>query len=109
MDRLREFHGSKWSKPLHRMRACQSALHPCCADISPDPGSECLRSPFSRRSEKDYPGGKMTLKDRIAIVTGGGQGIGKEIAKKLSAAGAKVIIADINEEQVKQTAGELGI
>ncbi|HLD29981.1 MAG TPA: 3-oxoacyl-[acyl-carrier-protein] reductase [bacterium] len=51
----------------------------------------------------------MTLKDRIAIVTGGGQGIGKEIAKKLSAAGAKVIIADINEEQVKQTAGELGI
>jgi len=48
------------------------------------------------------------LKDKIALVTGGAQGIGKEIARKLAASGSKVIIADVNGEQVKQTASELG-
>ena len=38
----------------------------------------------------------MKLKDRIAIVTGSAQGIGKAIADKLAEEGAKVVIADIN-------------
>ena len=40
----------------------------------------------------------MKLSDRVAIVTGGAQGIGKAIAEKLSDEGASVVIADINEE-----------
>ncbi len=38
------------------------------------------------------------LKDKIAIVTGAGSGIGKGIAKKFSENDAKIIIADFNEE-----------
>lgn len=38
----------------------------------------------------------MKLKGRIAIVTGGAQGIGRAIADKLAAEGASVVIADIN-------------
>jgi pyridoxal 4-dehydrogenase len=46
----------------------------------------------------------MKLKDRVAIVTGGAQGIGKAIAEKLSDEGASVVIADINEEGAKTAA-----
>jgi pyridoxal 4-dehydrogenase len=46
----------------------------------------------------------MKLKDRVAIVTGGAQGIGKAIAEKLSEEGASVVIADINEEGAQAAA-----
>lgn len=47
------------------------------------------------------------LKDQVAIVTGSGRGIGRSIAEALLAAGAKVVISDINEELCANTAAEL--
>ena len=49
----------------------------------------------------------MKLKDRVAIVTGGAQGIGKAFAEKLSEEGASVVIADINEEGARAAAESL--
>ena len=48
----------------------------------------------------------MQLKDRIAIVTGGGMGIGQGIVKELASRGAKVVVADIMEEAAQQTAND---
>ena len=47
----------------------------------------------------------MRLKDRVAIVTGGGSSIGLAIAERLAADGASVVIADI--ENAAQAAGGL--
>ncbi|MGH3413603.1 MAG: SDR family NAD(P)-dependent oxidoreductase [Marmoricola sp.] len=48
------------------------------------------------------------LDDRIAIVTGAAQGIGRAIAEKLATEGATVVATDINEDGAKQSAAELG-
>jgi len=47
------------------------------------------------------------LSGRVAIVTGGGRGIGKAICAKLIEAGAKVVIADVDEDSALQTTKEL--
>lgn len=49
----------------------------------------------------------MNTERKIAVITGGAQGIGKAIAEKLSIAGCKVIIIDLNEDVAKKTANEL--
>ena len=41
---------------------------------------------------------------KVAIVTGSGQGLGRAYAEALAAEGAKVVIAEINEANAKQTA-----
>lgn len=49
----------------------------------------------------------MRLKDQVAVITGGAQGIGKAIATAMAAEGAHVVLSDVNEEAVKATAAEL--
>lgn len=46
----------------------------------------------------------MRVKDKVAIVTGGASGIGKEIVRLFQQEGATVIAADINEEALKEVA-----
>lgn len=52
----------------------------------------------------------MRLKDKVAIVTGAGRGLGKGIAKKLAREGAKVVLADMApaDEAVKEIEAEGG-
>lgn len=46
---------------------------------------------------------RVSVENRIIIVTGGGSGIGEATAKLLAARGAAVMIADINEESGNKT------
>jgi len=47
------------------------------------------------------------LDDKIAIVTGAGQGIGQAVAEKLAAEGATVVVTDLDEASAKETAAAL--
>jgi len=49
----------------------------------------------------------MRVKDKVAIVTGSGSGLGKAIATRLCSEGASVIVADINDEAMNKTVSEL--
>jgi 3-oxoacyl-[acyl-carrier protein] reductase len=51
---------------------------------------------------------EQDLKDRVAIVTGAAQGIGKATATLLARHGARVVIADLKVEAAAATAAELG-
>ncbi len=77
---------------------------------SPIPESEKFRIEYwaleeakLQRMPKPKP-----LATRIALVTGGGSGIGKATATRLAAEGACVVIADMNADTAKQVADELG-
>jgi len=48
----------------------------------------------------------MQVSGRVAVITGGGQGIGREITLKLASYGADVAIVDVNLEKAQQVAEE---
>jgi NAD(P)-dependent dehydrogenase (short-subunit alcohol dehydrogenase family) len=50
----------------------------------------------------------MELNGTSAIVSGGASGLGEATARVLAAAGATVLVADLNEERGKQLADEIG-
>ena len=52
---------------------------------------------------------ELTLNGKVAIVTGGGQGIGKAISLALARCGAAVCIADINPVPVKMSPHRSGL
>ncbi len=48
----------------------------------------------------------MNVKDRVAIVTGSGQGIGEGIARTLAGAGARVVVNDLVSEKVDEVVAD---
>jgi NAD(P)-dependent dehydrogenase (short-subunit alcohol dehydrogenase family) len=49
----------------------------------------------------------MRLRDRVAVITGGGSGLGKAIALRLAEEGARVAVVDINPDSSARTVEEI--
>jgi 3-oxoacyl-[acyl-carrier protein] reductase len=50
----------------------------------------------------------MKFKDRVALVTGGGRGIGAATARLLAAEGARVAVSDLDEAPAREVASAIG-
>ncbi|MBE9375885.1 3-oxoacyl-ACP reductase FabG [Saccharopolyspora sp. HNM0983] len=48
------------------------------------------------------------LQDKTAVITGGAKGIGLAIAETFTAAGARVVLADVDGDQARESAAKLG-
>ena len=49
----------------------------------------------------------MRLKDKVAVITGGAQGIGRATALMMGREGARVVVADLQGEKAQSVANEL--
>ena len=49
----------------------------------------------------------FTLENKVAVITGGGSGIGKAVALIFAQQGATVQVIDLNTEQANQTVAEI--
>jgi NAD(P)-dependent dehydrogenase (short-subunit alcohol dehydrogenase family) len=49
----------------------------------------------------------MRLKDKVAIITGAGQGIGRAYARRFVAEGARVVVAEVHEDNGRRVEAEL--
>ncbi|MGN6516158.1 MAG: SDR family oxidoreductase [Rhizomicrobium sp.] len=50
----------------------------------------------------------MRLKDKVAVVTGGASGFGEGIVRRFAQEGARVVIADLNQDAAQALAKEIG-
>ena len=54
-------------------------------------------------TNNEYRDGSVRLKDKVAIITGAGRGIGQATALKFAREGAKVVVCDLSNEAIAET------
>src|SRR5438270_984584 len=50
----------------------------------------------------------MEIKGKVALITGGGSGIGRATAMRLAAEGASIMVVDLNQRMADETVAAIG-
>jgi hypothetical protein len=77
--------------------------------LSPPNGGEKRFFHARTFSPTSYFGDAMKLQNKVAIVTGGGRGLGRSIALLFGKEGAKVVLVASNKEEIDHVATELRV
>jgi acetoin reductase-like protein len=98
---------------MHRVasrgpRFAKTVANPHCGSREPHPHAANVGWERVSVDPIKVGGILMKLNDKIAVITGAARGIGKAIAERYVKEGAKVVVADLNEQGAKAVASELG-
>jgi 2-dehydro-3-deoxy-L-rhamnonate dehydrogenase (NAD+) len=74
----------------------------------PDESVSLTRMMISSLERSLVMSGQFSMAGKVAVVTGGGQGIGEAICRRLAAAGAKVGVFDMSVDNAHRVASEIG-
>src|SRR6266566_1789811 len=71
--------------------------------------SRCPEEGGRSRCQRPLPrGGRMRLEGKVALITGGGSGMGKVASELFAREGANVVLTDVNDDAGKATASAIG-
>jgi NAD(P)-dependent dehydrogenase (short-subunit alcohol dehydrogenase family) len=96
----RELHAGHWS-PFSHPQVLAAAVTELAEHLDGEPASRALL-----RAQVDRP--RKYFGDTLVSVTGAGSGIGRETALAFAREGAELVISDIDEASLKETAARIG-
>src|SRR5262249_51991667 len=70
--------------------------------------SSAHRTPFPAYPSADHEEGRMRLDGKVALITGGGSGMGRVASELFASEGANVVLTDVNDENGEATAASIG-
>jgi NAD(P)-dependent dehydrogenase (short-subunit alcohol dehydrogenase family) len=104
------------AQPWNDCRSWNSGLHDRLDIHFPEQEQICDALRAQSAGDNDERGGMSAnlasvvfpgLKDRVVIITGAGQGIGRVLAKSFAIAGARAVIAELNEKKAAAVSEEI--
>jgi len=64
---------------------------------------------ITKTTQTGYRGMRMQLNDKVIIITGGCQGLGRSMAEYFAGKGAKLALVDLNQEKLDDAGGSLQV